>query len=402
MIILDKPYVSDLLVETASRLAIPVLNNLSVKEFNLTDKLSNKASEELSDKLILLDDDEFIENFKINNSQLLYCNSENPINWITKHLSFTSLPSMIEIFKDKAKFRKIMQPLYPKFFYKQVSYKDLHELDVSDLKFPFIIKPSVGFFSMGVYTVSNPADWDTVKNNLHKEVENMGERFPTEVVNSNNFIIEEYIEGDEYAIDAYYDVSGKPVIINILKHIFSSDTDVSDRVYMTSKQIIESYLEPFTKFLEDMATRIDIKGFPMHVEVRVDKQGNIIPIEVNPMRFAGWCSTDIAFYAYGINVYEYFFKQKTPDWEQLLSDKKDKIYSMIIADLPKDILIEDIVDVNYEGFVAHFDKPLAIRKIDYKKHGVFAFMFAETSADKYGELEAILKSDLKEFLVIDN
>jgi hypothetical protein len=392
MIIIDKPYVSDLFVETASKLGIPVLNNDAVKEFSLDNKLI--------DKLILLDDAEFIERFKSNSSQLLYCNSENPIYWITKHLSFTNLPSVIEIFKDKAKFRKVMQPLYSDFFYKEILYKDLHEIDVSDLKFPFIIKPSIGFFSMGVYTVTNIAEWDKVKDNLHKEVENMGERFPIEVVNSNNFIIEEYIEGDEYAIDAYYDTSGKPVIINILKHIFSSDTDVSDRIYMTSKQIIENYLEPFTKFLEDMATRIDIKGFPMHVEVRVDNQGKIIPIEVNPMRFAGWCLTDIAFYAYGINVYEYFFKQKRPDWKQLLSDKQDNIYSMIIADLPKDIEVESITEVDYEGFMGHFDKPLAIRKIDYKKHGVFAFLFTETRTERYGELEAILQSDLKEFLVM--
>jgi hypothetical protein len=36
----------------------------------------------------------------------------------------------------------------------------------------------------------------------------------------------------------------------------------------------------------------EISNFPVHIKVRVDKSGNVIPIEVNPMRFAG-CTTDI-------------------------------------------------------------------------------------------------------------
>jgi hypothetical protein len=47
----------------------------------------------------------------------------------------------------------------------------------------------------------------------------------------------------------------------------------------------------------------------MHVEVRVD--GDVIcPIEFNPMRFAGFSSTDVAYYAYGIRTIEYFCKIK--------------------------------------------------------------------------------------------
>lgn len=35
---------------------------------------------------------------------------------------------------------------------------------------------------------------------------------------------------------------GKPVILNMMKHIFASGKDVNDRVYITSKEIVEQYL----------------------------------------------------------------------------------------------------------------------------------------------------------------
>ena len=50
--------------------------------------------------------------------------------------------------------------------------------------------------------------------------------------------MEEYVEGEEYAIDCYFDEKGEVVILNILHHKFSSGRDTSDRVYSTSKEII--------------------------------------------------------------------------------------------------------------------------------------------------------------------
>ena len=66
----------------------------------------------------------------------------------------------------------------------------------------------------------------------NKKIENL---YPTKVLDTNTFIIEECIEGDEFAFDAYYDEFGNPVLLNTFKHYFASRNDVSDRVYYTSK-----------------------------------------------------------------------------------------------------------------------------------------------------------------------
>ena len=99
-------------------------------------------------------------------------------------------------------------------------------------------------------------------------------------------------------------VLGKKRRKDIITHRFASQEDVSDRIYYTSKEIIEQYEEPFKLFLKKMNSKLGLAQFPMHLELRVSGE-NIIPIEVNPMRFAGLSCTDIAYYAYGINTIDY-------------------------------------------------------------------------------------------------
>lgn len=388
MIILDHPYVSKILQDTIFKNQYPVLKNQAVKELNLRSDLR------------FLNETAFTAAIRNNKYPLVYSNSENSINWISRNLSFTPIPELIKTFKDKARFRRLIQKLYPDFFFKEVSFEELQNINPDSLPYPFIIKPSVGFFSIGVHVVNNRQEWIKTIDQLKDETNSLGRNFPGEVINISHFIIEEIIPGEEFAVDVYYNQEGEPVVLNILKHLFSSDEDVSDRVYITSKQIIEKHLNPFTEFLHNMGRLADLRNFPIHIEFRVDEHQNMAPIEVNPMRFAGWCVTDIAWYAFGINVYEYYLGQKRPDWEQILKNKNDDIYSMVVADIPKDIHIDKIKEIDYNKFQDHFEDPLELRKIDYKKHGVFAFQFARTSNKNRQLLDDILQSDLKEFLVL--
>jgi biotin carboxylase len=90
-------------------------------------------------------------------------------------------------------------------------------LPPDDVSFPFVVKPSIGFFSIGVHIIKNKEDWLKAKNEL--QAEKLKSIFPESVLNTNHFIIEEFIPGEEYAIDYYHDQDGKVVI---LKHLTSS------------------------------------------------------------------------------------------------------------------------------------------------------------------------------------
>ncbi|MEI8048571.1 MAG: ATP-grasp domain-containing protein [Bacteroidota bacterium] len=387
MILLDKPYISEFLLNTLERNRIPVINNVAVSEF-APDR-----------NLLLLSADEAINNFNGNDNCLLYTNSENSISWIEHNLKHTDLPAKIKLFKNKVLFRDLLSDLFPDYFYRSVAVNDLESLDIEAFPLPFIVKPAIGFFSLGVYKVESADEWEMTVNAIKAEINLIKDLYPPEVLHTGEFIIEECIYGDEFAIDCYFNKEGKPVVLNIMKHIFSSGTDVNDRVYTTSKEIIENYIDPVTEFLFEIGNRAGLRNFPAHVEVRINDNGIIAPIEVNPLRFGGWCSTpDLAWHAFGINLYEYLFQQNEPDWIEILKDKDGAVFSNIVLNNSTGIEGKDVLSFDYEKLLSDFEKPLELRKADYRKFPLFGFLFCETRKQNLQELDKILMSDLNEYV----
>ncbi|MDD4747896.1 MAG: ATP-grasp domain-containing protein [Salinivirgaceae bacterium] len=389
MIILDKPYVSDLLKQTLIKNQFPLINTESLSNFRLSNEI-NFVQPKQAVKTLLLQ-----ENPKV------YSNSENAIDWVSKNLTTTKLPQYINLFKDKVKFRTLVRDMYPNFFFKEIPYVNLEKTDISSFPKPFILKPSIGFFSMGVYKIDNQTDWDNMLKRVDIEMGEVRNLYPKEVMDSTNFIAEELIEGDEFAFDAYFNEHGKPVVLGILKHLFSSGNDVSDRIYYTSKNIIEENLAKFNQFMQEVGKRANIKNFPVHIEVRVTAKGEVIPIEVNPMRFGGWCTTaDLTTHAFGLNPYEYYFENRTPNWTELLQGKEGKHFCVVILDNSTGIAASEIKDFDYEKVLKRFNKPIDLRKVNWLEYPLFGILFTETNENNYAEIEAILKSDLKEFVIV--
>jgi len=388
MFFVDKPYVSEFFKMTVRDNAIPVVGTETAYKLGLYNG-TNIISEARA-----------VEMVRESENLPVYTTSENSIGWISKHLAFSGLPGKIELFKDKLKFRELTKSIFPDLFFKEVRVEDLKKVRINDLPLPFIIKPAVGFFSMGVYKVSNYEEWDKTIDSIIAEIDQIKGLYPEEVLDAGTFIIEQCIDGEEFAIDAYYNSVGEPVILGILKHLFSSDNDVSDRVYISSKEIITSNIEEFTDFAGKIGNLARVKSFPVHIELRRDSDGILLPIEINPMRFGAWCTTaDISFMAYRFNPYLYYYSQKKPDWTEILKGKDGKIFSLIVLDNSTGIGADEIRSFNYEKVLSRFEKPIELRKIDYKKYPVFGFLFAETREDNISELKNILDSDLKEFII---
>ena len=391
MIILDKPYVSDYLKNTATDFQFPVLANDYSRQLNLSSKTK------------LFSDEEAEKYFETTENARIYTNSENAIQWIAKHLKYSDLIEKINFFKNKVAFRELTESLFPDVFYQAVKPADLDAICVDDLPMPFVIKPAVGFFSLAVYPVQSKEEWSEIKEKLKSKIKEASKLFPSEVLDSTELIIEGYIPGVEFAFDAYYDENGEATILNILKHEFASIDDVSDRVYSTSKAVMETYLPPFTEFLSALGELVELRNFPLHVEVRIDEKGKLIPIEVNPLRFGGFCTTaDLTPYAWGFNPYAAFFQNFKPNWEDILKDKAGKLYGLIVLDNSTGLKADKIKSFDYQKLKSHFEKPLEIREIDYKEYPLFGFVFTETREENFDELAYILQSDLSEFVTRRN
>ena len=388
MIILDKPFVSDLLKETILRNKYPIVIPSNKKELGLEGFSSLSTSEA-------------IQNIAGLEYPKIYSNSENSIDWINENLANTKLPGIINLFKDKLLFCKRFESTYDNFYFKGIEKKKLSTIDPAAITFPVILKPSVGFFSMGVYKISSVVEWNNAVKNITKIIETTNELYPSTVLNADWFIIEQFVNGEEYAFDAYFDECGKPMILNIFKHLFSGEDDVGDRVYVSSKDIIYDKLERFTNFLVELGEIADLKNFPLHSEVRITENNKLFPIEVNPMRFGGWCTTaDSTYFSYGINPIEYFFNGQKPDWEKIFKGKENKLYSIIALDNSTGYKATEIKSFNYDKLLANFQNPLEVRKMKVSEYNVFGFLFCETEKENFSELENILLSNLKEFVEI--
>jgi hypothetical protein len=391
MILIDQPYISEFLLQT-------------IKENNLKIVSTEVARTMVSDEsLNWIPENEAAEFITNNSGYQLYTNSENSISWVEKNLAYTKLPDQIHIFKNKIKFRELLNDTFPNYFFKGIKFEDLTRFSTENIKFPFIIKPAVGFFSLGVHKVDKPSEWPKVLTKITRDINEIKGFYPNEVVDTDYFILEDCIEGEEYAMDCYFNKIGEPVILSILHHRFSTGKDVNDRVYTTSKEIIEKHLPKMQKFLNTLAALTNLKNFPFHVEVRIDKNGTIIPIEVNPMRFGGWCTTaDLSYFAFRFNSYLYFLNGTKPNWEELFNASKNKIYSLVLLDNNSGIPENQIASFNYELLLSDFENPMELRKVDFNDYPFFGMVFVETTSGNEKELDQILTSDLRKYIIAKN
>ncbi len=382
MFILEEPYVSTLLRDTVAETGAPVLDTAMAREALV------------GTGVVPLGGDEFAAAYGRDGHTRLYANSENAIGWIAQHLAETDLPRQIALFKDKVVFRELLGDLYPAYGFRGIDLTDLRGFDSTSLRFPFVVKPAVGFFSMGVHVIDSAAAWVRAVDAIERDAAAFATLYPGAVLDFGRFIAEEVIDGDEYAIDAYYDAAGTPVIVNVYSHLFASAADVSDRVYFTSTELIERWREPFAAFLTEVGKRANLHDFPVHAEVRVSADGAIAPIEINPMRFGGWCATDLAHFAYGINPYTTYLDAETPDWDAIIAEKAGTVTALVIADVPTSTDLTAIEAVDFDGFAARFSRVLELRPVDFSRYPVFAFTFVAVPSDDLSELNAVLGADL--------
>ena len=385
MFLLDYPFVSDYLIRTIKENKYEVVATPEARAL-VPDKDLRWRTEKDASRIILADPE-----------LPLYTNSENALNWLERHAGNSEHVKNARLFKDKARFRELVRARYPAFFFKTVKLEEIPSLDPDSFTYPFVVKPAVGFFSIGVHVVYNKSDLEKVKKEL--TIKNLASVYPRNVLDTSTFIIEEYIEGEEFALDCYFTDAGEPVILNILHHRFASGADTSDRVYTTSKDIVLQHHGIFKEFLRDIGTEAGLRNFPAHVELRIDASGKVNPIEINPMRFGGWCTTaDLMGIATGTSPYEFYFQKSLPDWDRVFDQKEDKSYSIVILNNNSGYPADEIAGFDYELLKGDFENPLVIRKMDVKKYAVFGFLFLETSFGNEVELEKILVSDLRKYI----
>ena len=379
MVILERPFVSDLMVETLEKNNIPVLKN--------------EMSEQRVANGRVLSDQEFCEEFK--KTGKLYTVSENALGWIYEHIEDKRFLDSISIVKDKAAFRSICRDIYPDFFFKELNINEMKNIDIHSIVFPCVIKPSVGFLSKGVFVVHDEKEYQAAVDSLLNDFAKAGDGFPEFVVGKSRFLIEEYIRGEEYAVDTYFDENETPVILNIFHHKFMNESDTSDRLYLTNKGLFDQYEEPFTHFLVNLNKTLYLKNFPMHIEFRYDGK-KAVPIEINPLRFTGFCLNELQVFISGQHPMLSFLRGKHVSKEEMWQGRENYTYAFGVLEMPAS---KEEKNFNEEKFRADFQDVLDVRRVPDRSAGVAATVFVRTETANILDLDRIMSLDMREYVI---
>ncbi|MCQ2287385.1 MAG: ATP-grasp domain-containing protein [Bacteroidales bacterium] len=383
MLILEKPYVSETLVRTAIEKQLPVLRN------TMSEKLVAEGK-----KLNLYNDNEFIDEYQ--KRHRIYTMSENALGWIVEKLPDEEMLKKIELLKNKATFRRICQDMYPDFFFCEEDIDRLDSINADQLQFPLVLKPSIGFLSAGVYVVRDVAEWNNAIADIKVNFRKVGEQFPEFVVGTHKYLIEEYIHGEEYAVDVYFDEVGTPVILNIYHHRSANQADTSHRLYCSSRALYDQYEVPFMNFMKETNKVLKLHDFPIHIEFRYDGK-KAIPIEINPLRFAGFCLNELQTHISGIHPIVAYLDNIHLTKEEMWKGKEKDTYSFLVLERPAQASKEMVF--NSEKFRSTFMDVLELRPLADPTVGVAATAFIRTDKAHEAELDYILNMDMMEFMM---
>lgn len=256
-----------------------------------------------------------------------------------------------------------------------------------------IVKPAIGFLSLGVRRIDSQAEWQAGIKAILDELDSCKGMFDESVLRDDRFIVEDYIFGEKYACDGYYDRVGRPVIMLICKHLFRDEKDTRDVVYYTDARMMERLLPKVSRFMSKISAKRKFRHFPFHFEFRIIEK-EIHAIEINPIRFGGFGLADLSYFAFGVNSYVHFFEQKKPEWSARLENAGMRCYAFVLGRVPPQAKGRT---PDHRAFKASFRNILDYGLIDYQKYPAFCRVLAE--GDSPGEFEKYLRLDFSRYFL---
>ena len=217
MIILDDAYVSHRMQDYLQETQQPVLET----------EMAQNLQAQCQGALNLVAPDEAAK--RVEAGERLYAQSEAHLDWVVANVDKDRLHHAIDFCKDKALMRSALASLYPDYFFKVVTAAELADMPFPQEAAPVVLKPNVGFLSLGVYVCATEQNWTHAKAEVAAHLDEWSSWYKGSVIAADRFLVEGVIEGTEYAIDAYYDAKGEPQIMDILRHDFGGFGSLCDK-----------------------------------------------------------------------------------------------------------------------------------------------------------------------------
>ena len=266
----------------------------------------------------------------------------------------------VQTCNDKYLMRQKLDQLdIPNINYKKVNkIEDIVEF-CNNNKYPYILKPKSGYGSNGVYKINSSYDLE--------------EAFEWSKQSSNELIIEEFIEGEEFSIEGWMNEKGNHEILAITKKITSSEPYFIELGHTQPTNLpitIENKIRDYTdKFYKGINNKIG----PTHTEVKVLENGDVKFIESHT-RYGGDRIWELLLVTKGISIQNLVISSLFSF--NVTKYKPTAEYATILflsSDKERSILIEKTNDIVSASDLIAYELPT---KIEVSK--------LETSDDRFG------------------
>jgi hypothetical protein len=312
----------------------------------------------------------------------------------------------IKLFRNKAALRSKLSCINPEFYFQQIKLDELQNVSLKfdTLEFRYVIKPVKGFFGIGVHFISQNTSLKVLQKKILSEINAQRIAHPSYFINdtlsSNDFLIEQCVGGEvidafsfenaEIAIDGFYDKDGQFILLNIYHHPYHNSRKYFHLLYYTSYNLFENFAEKTIIFFNQLRKiiQLEIFSFPLHAEFKVTN-GELFLVEINPGRFAGLGLSDLTYYAFGINPYDYFFYDKSFEWKNII--KRNFCFAWVLI----------YQGENYKGKKSHiFQHEKIIKKI---RHNLIKYIpiHYDESVAAVAFLKNLTKEQLAQILRIE-
>lgn len=324
----------------------------------------------------------------------IFIQSESAIPPLLSHMVDTNAVKAIHTLNNKDELRELLKTIYPDFYFKKISIEEIDKQQLPSNR-KYVIKPAKGFYGVGVRIIDDKTNLQTIKRDIQKEITKNLKFFTPTMISQDTFIIEEFIEGEEYAVDMYFTNEGTPVIMNIYHHPIPEDPRYLNTLYYTNRAIFDELYTPLIQFFSKLNALLHLKSFCIHAEFKYDK-GKLFPIELNPLRYGGSGLADLTYYAFGIHPYYAFFTDTKPQWEKIWETRKKKYYGWVNAYNSKDINPHKYIP-DHERFKQKLGKILHYYYRSYLNEPVFSCAYIEHTHKE--KLYNVLNLNFSEYFV---
>lgn len=338
-----------------------------------------------TENLKILSVDELENNdLRFSDKQKICITSEASIDILLRRIDDDNRVNAIKRLKDKYLFREIIREIYPNYKFQLVKAEEIKNLTITEKS---VIKPVKGFFGTAVRVIEPHTDFEKLSIELQNELEKNGAIFSDSVLSREEFIIEEFIKGEEFAVDMFYNANGDPCITNIYYHPIPNNLAYLHMIYYSSKAVFDKIYDKAKYFFTELNKILKVKNLAIHGEFKLNDI-QVIPIELNAMRFGGMGLGSMLFHTIGENPYEYFIKDVEPNWKAIWEGREKDNYVFFLAYNALNKSVKDHKP-NVAKLKQRFGKIFLEKLFNYQKEVAFGIYFLQETDENISNLLAI-------------